>query len=100
MNKAAKSSGLISSSAAVSATPAKLRAVTILTDGNNDATVIIYDAASATGTALAKGILPAADRTGHIAIPGPGVAASTGLWAELSGTGCNAIVLFEPGAAA
>lgn len=99
MARAMISDDLITSSAVVHAHPCRLKALTVLTDGSNDATVTIYDHASAaSGTVLAKGILPAADRTGYMVFPGRGVAAMNGAYAEL--TTANCIVLYEPGNAA
>lgn len=76
--------------------PCFLRALTVLTNGTNDATVTLHDnATAASGTVLAKAIVAGADFTGHITFPQRGVAASNGIYATLAGTGCECIVYYE-----
>ena len=86
------SSGLKTSDAAIRARPAALCSVTVLTDGTNAATAIIYDNASAaSGTVLAKVIVAGADRVAHIAFDSP-VEASNGIYLDIGGTGAECIV--------
>ena len=89
-----KSSGEITSSSAAASVPAKLGGLLILTDGTNDATVILYDAASATGTKLWEAKVPASDEYGGCMFPEP-IEAMIGIWAELSGTGASCIVYYR-----
>ena len=96
MIQALKSSGLVTESAVISAVPARLMGLTVLTDGSNSATVILYDSASsAEGTVLDKVILAAADRTGRINYSKDGVQAANGIYASL--TNANVVVHFVPG---
>lgn len=90
----AKSSGLKSSSAAIVSGPGKLRGVFAEADGTNAATIIVYDAASATGTELAKIIIDAG-LTSDSAVFESGISADTGIYLSLSGTGAKAIVLYD-----
>lgn len=91
------SSGLKSSDSAIADGPCRLRAATILTDGSNDATLTVYDNASAaSGTVVMKAKVAGADLTGHLALPGGGVACRNGLYADISGTNSSYIIYFEP----
>lgn len=85
-------SGLKTSSAAIMTQRGYLCGAIILTDGDNDGTVTLYDNASAgSGTVLAKLNLPGADLSGAVMFPLP-VACANGVYCTIAGTGCNAIV--------
>jgi hypothetical protein len=90
----AKSSGLKTASAAIVTGPGKLRGVMVEADGTNAATVVIYDALSATGTELAKVIVDAT-LTYDQMIFESGISADTGIYLSIAGTGCKAIVLYD-----
>lgn len=92
----AKSSGRKTSSAAIVSGPGKLRGVVAEADGTNAATIIVYDAASATGTELCKIIVDAGATYEHLVFES-GISADTGIYLSLSGTGAAAIVLYDKG---
>src|SRR4051812_20404840 len=97
MNHATTSSGLKSADAAILAAPGKLRGVTVLTDGTNAATLIIYDNKSAaSGTVLEKLIVAGADRCMKVVFDA-GVVANAGIYADVSGTGAEYIVHYDMG---
>jgi hypothetical protein len=87
----AESSGKKSASGIITTGAAYLSAVQVLTDGSNDATVIIYDNTSAAGTILFQGTVAGADSYGGRVWPWP-VAARTGLYVAISGTGAGCFV--------
>jgi hypothetical protein len=96
MSCPAQSSGLRSADAAISALPAYLKGLIVLTDGTNDATVVIYDNASAaSGTALAKLIVPGASLSASLHLPQYGIIANAGLYADVTGTGAAYIVQYS-----
>ena len=70
-----------------------LTGVTVLTDGTNDATLIMYDNGSNTeaGTVIEKIIIPGASRYGGRDYSVPRSCAN-GITANLSGVGSNCIV--------
>ena len=96
MSQPANSSGLKSSSAAITTKPARLVSVIAIADGTNAATVTIYDAASATGTALAQ-IIVDAGLTYEMFQCDDGVMANTAIYCDISGTGAKAIVHYKLG---
>lgn len=88
------SSGLKSADAVISNTVNRVNSLTVLSDGTNVATVILYDNPSAaSGTVLAKVICAAGTRTAHAVFENP-VKASTGIYADVSGTGAEYIVTY------
>lgn len=88
----ASTSTLKTADAAIKAAPGVLLGVVVLTDGTNDATLTIYDNASAaSGDELFKAIVPAADRT---LVARLGVRATNGIYADISGTGAAYIVYY------
>ena len=89
------SSGLKSSSTAIHARSAVLTSLICEGDGTNVATIIVYDNASAaSGTIVAKAIVPAGARTVHLTFDAP-IVASNGLYLSVSGTGAGAIVHYQ-----
>lgn len=91
------SSGLKSADAAIYAAECKLHGLFVLTDGTNAATVVLYDNASAaSGTELAKYVVPGASLSGYVHFDCP-VGASKGIYADVSGTGANYIVHYAIG---
>jgi dienelactone hydrolase len=90
----ATTSGLKTADAAIAVGVNRVNTLTILTDGTNAATVVLYDNPSAaSGTVLAKGICIGADRTLHMVFENP-VKASTGIYADVTGTGAEYIVTY------
>lgn len=92
---ACKTSGELNADTAVRTTNARLWGVQVLTDGTNAATLIIYDNASAaTGTKLMTIKVPGATLCDSLFFPIP-VAASNGLYADITGTGAVFYVYSE-----
>lgn len=88
-------SGLLSADGIVSSQPCLLTGVDIITNGAADATVILYDELSATGTVLFKGLVLAAAGAKHFnfAIPKK---AKIGVYLDIDGAGANCIVDKSP----
>lgn len=91
------SSGLKSADAVISAATSTLRGLTVIADGTNEATVILYDNASAaSGTVLDKVIVDAG--LTHVYVPyHGGVVALNGIYADVTGTGAAYIVHYSRG---
>lgn len=93
MQNPSTSSGLKNADAAITTRPSRVKCLTVLTDGTNAATVVLYDNASAaSGTVLAKAICAGADRTMFISMDDNGCEASNGIYADVTGTGAEYIV--------
>jgi len=87
------SSGLLITDGVVIASNSQLRGVVVLTDGTNDATVIIYDSKTeASGNELFKITVSGAENIGGIV--NLKVKAENGIFISISGTGAEAIVYF------
>jgi hypothetical protein len=86
-----RSSGVKTESAAIHAGPAVMGHLVVFTDGTNDATVTVFDnATAASGTVLFKAVVPAADRTGGgLSLQ---VRANAGLYLQVTGTGATALM--------
>jgi len=94
MSATSISSGLLTASGVVSAYKNYLNGLVAQADGTNVATVIIYDNPSAaSGTVIAKVVIPAGSRTQEILFD-KAIRADTGLYASISGTGAEATVYF------
>lgn len=88
-------SGLLSASAAVYALPGKLWGLS-LSPAAAASTLIIYDNASAaSGTVLAKLVVPANSATVDIVF-NQGIQAQIGIYASLSGAAADAVVYYSP----
>lgn len=86
------SSGLLAASAAVSALPAYVSSLQVVTDGTNQATVILYDNPSAaSGTVLVKIVVPGASGNGFMHFNSM-LIANKGIYCSVSGTGAGAVV--------
>ena len=93
----ATSSGEKTSSSAILAMPGALRSVSVTADNTNQATVIIYDNASAaSGTILAR-IIVDAGLVYETFIPPTPIVALNGLYASISGTGAACVVHYTIG---
>ena len=89
-----RSSGLKSADAVITKGVNRINAITLLTDGTNAASVIVYDNASAaSGLVLAKVTAAGAQNTMHVIFENP-VYAEKGLYADVTGTGAGYIVYF------
>lgn len=89
-----RSSGLNTTDAAIAAGRNRINAITLITDGTNAASVVVYDNASAaTGTVLGKVTAAGAQNTMHVIFENP-VVAEDGIYADVTGTGAGYIVYF------
>ena len=94
MKSSSRSSGLKNADAAISAGRNRINAITLLGDGTNAASLIVYDNASeASGTVLAKVTQLATARLTHIIFENP-VFAENGIYADVTGTGAEYIVYY------
>lgn len=88
------SSGLKTADAVISAGRNRINAITLLGDGTNAASLILYDNASeASGVVLAKVTQLATARLTHILFDNP-VFAENGIYADVTGTGAEYIVYY------
>jgi len=87
------SSGILNTSQSVKDVFGVLVDVLVYTDGNNNATVTVYDNPSAaSGTVLAKIIVKGTDLMGgEVSIL---VDAQTGIYVDISGTGATALIRY------
>ena len=76
-----------------------LAGVQVITDGTNEATLVITDASSGTTASgtneLFKAVEPAGEDTKHFSMPAGGVRAEDGLSCNVSGTGAAYIIYFR-----
>lgn len=91
----AKSSGLLAAGTTVVVDrKSYLNSVTVVSDGTNAATVVVYDNSSAaSGTALAKASTSTSG-TVHLNFESH-VRADNGLTVEVSGTGAGAVITYD-----
>lgn len=94
MNCPSTSSGLQSATALISSNIGRLHAIQVITDGTNAATLVVYDnnAASATGTVLAKIKVSGAGLYETLVMQDAGQVVNKGLYCVLTGTGAEYIV--------
>ncbi len=89
----ATTSGRRTADAAISAIPCLLKSVILEGDGTNACSVILYDNASAaSGTVLAKLLLPASSTMCIVFENANGIIANSGVYADVAGTGAAYIV--------
>lgn len=94
MKSSSRSSGLKNADAVISGGRNRINAITLLGDGTNAASLILYDNASAaSGTVLAKVTQLATARLTHILFDNP-VFAENGIYADVTGTGAEYIVYY------
>lgn len=88
------SSGRKTADATIATRPCILKSIILEGDGTNAATVTLYDSASAaSGTVLAKLLLPASADQCIVFDGGPeGIECLNGIYADVSGTGAAYIV--------
>lgn len=92
------SSGLKSADGIILAMPGRLMGLQVNADGTNQATVVLYDNASAaSGTVLAKVIVDATLTSEELVVGEAGVVVNNGIYADVTGTGAEFIVYFTPG---
>lgn len=97
MEPAVNSSGLKSADGVICARPCIFYGVTLLTDGTNAGTIVLYDNASAaSGTVVAKSKQTgAALMATHMCDVGVGVVCNAGIYADVTGTGAEYIVYYS-----
>lgn len=90
-----RSSGLQTTDGIVASGRNRLNTVTLISDGTNACSVIIYDGVSAAGTVLAKASIGAASlkSTEQLTYVNP-VITETGIYADVTGTGAAYIVTY------
>lgn len=89
-----RSSGLKTADAVIGTGRNRINAITLITDGTNAASVIVYDNASAaSGLELGKVSAAGAQNTVHVIFENP-VVAENGIYADVTGTGAAYIVYF------
>ena len=94
MKDTCRSSGEITASAALQAQGSLLDGVLVITDGTNDATIIVYDNASAaSGTKLFEAVVAGSNNAELFKLP-YAVKAENGLYVSVAGTGASCIVYF------
>jgi hypothetical protein len=87
------SSGVLSASTLVFNGRQRINALTVFTDGTNDATVSLYDNTAASGKIAVKGLCVGANKVAHFIFENP-VFMQDGLYAAVSGTGATFIVYY------
>jgi predicted ribonuclease toxin of YeeF-YezG toxin-antitoxin module len=88
------SSGLKTGDALIATGIKNLCGVLIISDGNNDASIVVYDSASgATGTVLFKGTVAKAANFGGATF-GNVVRTTKGIYADMTGTGASYIIYY------
>ena len=89
-----QSSGVLSSSGVIFAGRQRVNALTVFTDGINDATVSLYDnPAAGSGKVGVKGLCPGTSKVQHFIFENP-VFFQDGLYASVTGTGASFIVYY------
>lgn len=89
-----RSSGLKTADAVIQTGRNRINAITLIADGTNAASVVVYDNPSAaSGLVLAKVTALAGEGTVHVIFENP-VVAENGLYADVTGTGAGYIVYF------
>lgn len=87
------SSGVLNANTLVFSGRQRINALTVFTDGTNDATVSLYDNTAASGKIAVKGLCVGASKINHIIFENP-VFMQDGLYAAVSGTGATFIVYY------
>lgn len=87
------SSGVLSADTLIATGRNRVNAITVLSDGTNEATLELYDNTSAAGTVNVKGICLGASKVNHIIFENP-VKFENGIYADVTGTGAAFIVFY------
>jgi hypothetical protein len=91
----ALSSGKKTADAIITSNPSKLTGVLIITDGTNDAKVVLHNGDDGTGPILFEGTVKGAGMFGGATWEIP-VAADQGIYADVTGTNAAYIVYYRP----
>ena len=90
-------SGEKTADAAVFAAKCAITAIYIITDGTNDAKLVIHDHASAaSGTVVHEQTIKGSDHYGGLVLPFP-KSMENGIYCNVTGTGASYIIDFIPG---
>ena len=88
------SSGLSTSDRLICTGNCLFHGVEIITDGTNNASVVVYDGTTATGTKLFQGTVIGASLFGGATFENP-IETFTGIYVDVSGTGASYITYFK-----
>ncbi len=88
-----RSSGLLDEDTLVFTGRNRINAVTVIADGTNAASVVVYDNTAASGLAVAKVSVKATDTMQHVFFENP-VLCENGIYADVTGTGATFIVYY------
>ena len=95
MTSPSYSSGLKTADGVIRASKGILTGVQIITDGTNDATLVLYDNASAaTGTAVFKITVTGTDDAIPINLPNNGVYCTNGIYADITTAGTMGYIVY------
>lgn len=95
MTSPSYSSGLKTADAVIRADKAILTGVHVITDGTNDATVLLYDNASAaSGTEIFKITATGTDDAIPINLPNNGVYCKNGIYADITTAGTMGYIVY------
>ncbi len=97
MSTPGTSSGLVVADAAIMGGSGRLLSVQLIADGTNPATLVLYDSAAASGTAVCKLSIAATGTYADATLPADGVWCNTGIYADIGGTGAACIVTYAKG---
>jgi hypothetical protein len=95
MDPTNKSSGELTADTLITTGKAVLAGVQIITDGTNDATLVIYDNTAASGTEVFKQVVAGADLSLPFWFSSGGIRCDTGMYCDVTGTGASYIVYFR-----
>lgn len=96
MKPSNRSSGLQTADGVIRADKAILAGVHIITNGTADATLILYDnATAATGQEVFKQIVTGTNDSVPYSMPDGGIYCTNGIYADITGTGAEYIVFFR-----
>lgn len=90
-----KSTGVLNSDTLIMDGKAIVAGIQIITDGTNDATLILYDNTAASGKEVFKASLTGTNDPLYISLPDGGVRCDNGLYADVTGTGAEFIVHYR-----
>jgi hypothetical protein len=88
-----QSSGVLNANTLVFNGRQRINALTVFTDGTNDATVSLYDNTTNSGKISVKGLCVGANKVQHFIFENP-VFMQDGLYAAVTGTGASFIVFY------
>lgn len=88
------SSGIKNSDGQILTGKGLLTGCMVFTDGNNDATVVLYDNTSAAGKVITKFVVAAAENFGGVVFGAVSVVVETGIYLDISGTGATCIIYY------